>query len=735
LRAGDSLGEGRYVLVEELGRGGFAVVWKAKDEVKKRHVAIKVLHANLAGDAIRRERFYRGARAMRRLQHPGVVRVFDPEGEDGGFCYFVMELVRNGNLHDAVVRKRVQRGVVLEHILRVGEALAEAHSQGLIHRDIKPQNILLDELFAAKLTDFDLVGSKDTTGGTRTGSMGTVIYAAPECLERPQEATARVDVFGLGMTAIFCLAGKALTLSTLRNAEPTITELDCSPAVKEVLRRAVAWEPEARYADAGAMVSGLRAAMSRELGANVVTGDAVSGAEAGGAVPSGVVSATPDAIVSPLPTVAIAPSAPMPLSPSTQSAGRLAAQVPGFWTRVATGEPARSARGASRADDTQNSPWVADRSIADLPVFGSGEFSEPAVIVPIQARPNNNKLMYALIAFAALLAVAAVVFVVLLKNNTGSGRDMSAAQVASATDRARATLEEEPGVAAGKPAEAKPADTGTEPKPSDSKPPEPSPAEPRNVKLTASIPPPEPAHAADPNKPADESAAKPQGDAKGYVVISCTPQARIWVYGKDTGLSTPIIGHTLPLMPGKHRVTFSVDGEKFTFPITVKAGETVPLHKDLGDSLGAPPASSKVTAAPEETKETGVGCDEVSCVLNNYEGVCCAKFKKGGSKPASGGTGDRPAGGKGDVPDSLDRGMISEGVSKVKARVMSCGDKSSAKGIVKVSVKVGPDGNVSGVTVKQTPDAALGDCVAGAMQKATFVKTQTGGEFRYPFTF
>jgi protein tyrosine kinase len=84
LRAGDSLGEGRYVLLEELGRGGFAIVWKAKDKVEERHVAIKVLHTNLAGDTIRRERFYRGARAMQRLQHPGVVRVLEPEGEDSG---------------------------------------------------------------------------------------------------------------------------------------------------------------------------------------------------------------------------------------------------------------------------------------------------------------------------------------------------------------------------------------------------------------------------------------------------------------------------------------------------------------------------------------------------------------------------------------------------------------------------------------------------------------------------
>jgi len=390
LRAGDSLDEGRYVLVEELGRGGFAVVWRAKDEVEERHVAIKVLHANLAGDAIRRERFYRGARAMQRLQHAGVVRVLEPEGEDGGFCYFVMELVSNGNLHDAVVGKRVPGDVALGHILRVGEALTEAHSQGMIHRDIKPQNILLDEVFEAKLTDFDLVGAKDTTGGTRTGAMGTAIYAAPECLERPQETTARVDVFGLGMTAIFCLAGKPLTLSTLRNAEPMIAGLPCSDAVKEVLRRAVDWDPAERYADAGAMVSALRGAMSADPGAKVVHGDAGSGAEAGSAVPSNVVSGTPTAtsIVSPLPAVPDAPiasGAPMSPNPGAPSAGvsPFESVIPGaprkrssIARNIAIGvvivlsvlgarrfeivdkhAPADAARGA-RADGTQNPPWA-----------------------------------------------------------------------------------------------------------------------------------------------------------------------------------------------------------------------------------------------------------------------------------------------------------------------------------------------------------------------------------------
>jgi len=137
------------------------------------------------------------------------------------------------------------------------------------------------------------------------------------------------------------------------------------------------------------------------------------------------------------------------------------------------------------------------------------------------------------------------------------------------------------------------------------------------------------------------------------------------------------------------------------------------------------------TKKPDEPKNSG-GCDEVSCVLSNYEGACCAKYRKGPAPKPTNPIGEKP---RSDVPESLDRGMIAEGVGPVKGKVMSCGDKSSSKGTVKVSVKVNPDGGVASVSVKATPDPGLGSCVAGAMQRARFKKTQTGGTFGYPFVF
>ena len=131
-------------------------------------------------------------------------------------------------------------------------------------------------------------------------------------------------------------------------------------------------------------------------------------------------------------------------------------------------------------------------------------------------------------------------------------------------------------------------------------------------------------------------------------------------------------------------------------------------------------------------------------MINSYAGACCAKFHKGGGGGGGnsggggggGGGGSKPAsGGGGDLPDSLDRGMISSAIANVKARVTACGEKSSAKGKVKVHVKVAGNGSVSSVNVETTPDAGLGSCVQAAVQKATFAKTQSGGSFSYPFVF
>lgn len=258
LRAGDRLGDGRYLLLVHIGQGGFANVWKALDQVSRELVAIKVLHSELAGDVIRRERFFRGARIMAELEHPSVVRIIEPRGEDDGYHFFVMELVTGGDLRRAVLERRVDASAVVPLLLDLGAALTEAHARGYVHRDIKPANVLLTEAGEAKLTDFDLVAAAETTGGTKSGPLGTIIYAAPEVMEHPQDADARADVYGLGMTAAFVLHGADLPHAMIRDAMAFIAKLTCDESLRRLLQRAVAWEADERFADASAFCLALR---------------------------------------------------------------------------------------------------------------------------------------------------------------------------------------------------------------------------------------------------------------------------------------------------------------------------------------------------------------------------------------------------------------------------------------------------------------------------------------------
>lgn len=247
LCAGDLL-DGRYKLLEPIGQGGFARVWKAWDTSLRQLVALKALHQQYARDRTRRERFFRGAKRMARLSHPGITRILgEPELRDGACRFFVMEYAEGGDLRQAVLEGQLDVAERLRVVCAVGAALDYAHSQGIIHRDVKPANVLLDGAGQAKLTDFDLVRAQDSTGGTRTGMLGTVVYAAPEAMERAKEAGVAADVFGLGMTAIFALHGRDLPArELLRDAPGFARRLDAPEPVKAALARAVAWEPEER---------------------------------------------------------------------------------------------------------------------------------------------------------------------------------------------------------------------------------------------------------------------------------------------------------------------------------------------------------------------------------------------------------------------------------------------------------------------------------------------------------
>lgn len=264
LKPGDILG-GRFVLKSQLGKGGFATVWRATDRREGRDVAIKVLRPELAVDRIRRDRFIRGARVMRRLAHPHIVSLFDEARNDEGWYFYPMELVTGGTLADAVLGRGLARDEVLRVLLRVGAALRAVHEGGWMHRDIKPANVLLAEDGTPKLTDFDLVGGPATTGGTAAGGgpLGTFGFAAPELNGDPTSADVRADVWSLGMTAVSALHGRSWPEQVRHHerAQDLVDSLPCEDAIKRVLRRAVQRDPELRYRDAGELCDALDAAI------------------------------------------------------------------------------------------------------------------------------------------------------------------------------------------------------------------------------------------------------------------------------------------------------------------------------------------------------------------------------------------------------------------------------------------------------------------------------------------
>ncbi|MEM9458458.1 MAG: serine/threonine-protein kinase [Myxococcota bacterium] len=245
-RDGDIMG-GRYRLLERRGAGGFATVYRAHDTVEGQDVALKLLHAQHAYDRTMRDRFFRGAQRMARLRHPAITRVVSVSGEDHGTHYFVMEYMAKGDLGHAVASRSLTRVQLLEALAEAGEGLAFAHEQGLVHRDVKPSNILIGEDGRARLTDFDLVRAPDTTGGTRTGAMGTVLFAAPETMADASSVGPSADVYSLGMTAVWALAdGQANLVQVLREPETLVDDLEADPGLEATLKAALSFEPDAR---------------------------------------------------------------------------------------------------------------------------------------------------------------------------------------------------------------------------------------------------------------------------------------------------------------------------------------------------------------------------------------------------------------------------------------------------------------------------------------------------------
>ncbi|MDY6051549.1 MAG: serine/threonine-protein kinase, partial [Rothia sp. (in: high G+C Gram-positive bacteria)] len=190
---------GRYTLTERIAIGGMGEVWKARDKVLGRTVAVKILKEEYTGDPGFLERFRAEARHTALLNHPGVANVFD-YGEEDGSAYLVMELVPGEPLSNIIERdKQIPADRILNIMAQTSRALAAAHAQGLVHRDVKPGNLIITPDERVKVTDFGIARLADQVPLTATGQvMGTAQYLAPE-QATGQQATPSSDMYSLGI--------------------------------------------------------------------------------------------------------------------------------------------------------------------------------------------------------------------------------------------------------------------------------------------------------------------------------------------------------------------------------------------------------------------------------------------------------------------------------------------------------------------------------------------------------
>ena len=262
--------DNRYSIVRPLGDGGMARVYLAHDEILDRDVALKVLWEYFASDDEFVGRFEREARSAASLSHPNIVQVFDRGETESGTAYMAMEYVPGGTLKDRISREgplspEDAAGVAIQ----IAEALGAAHGRGVIHRDIKPHNVLISESGEAKVTDFGIARAAAATTATRTGRvLGTAGYMSPE-QALGQRVDQRTDLYSLGVVLFEMLTGglpfrgeSPITVSMKHVNEPPPPPKEIKPDLPEganaLVLKLLAKNPDDRYADAWALIDDLQ---------------------------------------------------------------------------------------------------------------------------------------------------------------------------------------------------------------------------------------------------------------------------------------------------------------------------------------------------------------------------------------------------------------------------------------------------------------------------------------------
>jgi serine/threonine-protein kinase len=278
----------RYRLEARIGAGGMSTVYRALDETLQRRVAIKLMNREFASDSDQLERFRREARAVAQLSHPHIVGVIDA-GEDESRPYIVFECIEGETLKERIRhRGRLPIPEAVAYAIEIGRALGAAHNRHIVHRDVKPQNVLIDDEGSAKVTDFGIARTLDEEGLTADGRvLGTTDYVSPEqALGRP--VTGQSDLYSLGVVLYEMLTGEvpftgenqvAVAMKHVREQLPDVQgkRPEVSAALASVVDTATAKRLEDRYATAEQLIADLEDALAIETSrAGNATGEATA---------------------------------------------------------------------------------------------------------------------------------------------------------------------------------------------------------------------------------------------------------------------------------------------------------------------------------------------------------------------------------------------------------------------------------------------------------------------------
>lgn len=267
-----------YKILGKLGAGAMATVFKAKQLNLDRTVAIKVLPRKFAQNPQFIERFYQEGRAAAQLNHPNIVQAFDV-GKSGEYHYFVMEFVDGRTVYDDIVKhKRYPEVEAVDVIIQVAEALQHAHERGLVHRDVKPKNVMITREGVAKLADMGLaraISDKEAAEAEQGKAFGTPYYISPEQIRGELKIGPQSDVYSLGATLYHMVTGSvpfdgknpsAVMHKHLKAdlVPPDHVNPKLSPGISEVIEMMMAKDPKRRYASAKDLLVDLRAVRSKQ---------------------------------------------------------------------------------------------------------------------------------------------------------------------------------------------------------------------------------------------------------------------------------------------------------------------------------------------------------------------------------------------------------------------------------------------------------------------------------------